>query len=170
MEKSGIPVNFKVLAYDMNNKPIYLPAVAQDNSILNDRIPSEIAATVEVDGIARGTSGCTVRMSRGIHSVRISRPGYDDVTLSVVPSEELTLTVSLRMTPAEYARVKDSIEFMHRLTMEREQNMAAVEERRGHAKMLEQSGFRVTTDRLPETIVTPVMNEWLVPVKREMMK
>lgn len=170
MEKSGIPVNFKVLAYDMNNKPIYLPAVAQDNSILNDRIPSEIAATVEVDGIARGTSGCTVRMSRGIHSVRISRPGYDDVTLAVVPSEELTLTVSLRMTPAEYARVKDSIEFMHRLTMEREQNMAAVEERKGHAKMLEQSGFRVTTDRLPETIVTPVMNEWLVPVKREMMK
>ena len=74
------------------------------------------------------------------------------------------------MTPAEYARVKDSIEFMHRLTMEREQNMAAVEERKGHATMLEQSGFRVTTDRLPETIVTPVMNGWLVPVKREMMK
>ena len=167
LAKSGIPVTFKVLAYDMNNKPIYLPAITQDNSILNDRIPSEVAALVEVDGGAKGTSGGTVRMSRGIHQGRISRVGYEDVTMTVVPSDGLCLTVSLMMTEKEYARVKDSIEFMHRLTLEREAGSAEVAERLGHAKMLEQSGFQIKADKLPDMIGTPVLTEWIVPVKKE---
>lgn len=152
LEKSGIPVTFTVVAHDMNNKPIYLPAMKQDNSILNDRIPTGVAATVEVDGVARGTTGCTLRLSRGMHKVRFSRIGYDDVTMTVVPSEDLQLTVSMRMTDKEYARVKNSIEFMHRLTMEREKSQAEVAERIGHAKMLEQSGLKVDVDKLPDVV------------------
>jgi hypothetical protein len=152
LEKSGIPVDFTVLAYDMNNKPIYLPAIKQDNNILHDRIPAEVAATIEVDGVARGTSSCTIRMSAGMHKVRIRRVGYDDLTMTVVPSEGLALSVSMRMTDAEYARIKDSIEFMHRLTIEREQSQAMVAERLGHAKMLEQSGIRVEADEMPEVM------------------
>lgn len=167
LEKSGIPVSFTVLAYDMNNKPIYLPMVKQDNSILNDRIPAEVAATVEVDGVARGTTGCTLRLSRGMHQVRFSRTGYDDLTLTVVPSEGLSLTVNLRMTDREYARLKDSISFMHRLTMERELSQAEVAERLGHAKMLEQSGMMINADKLPDVVgtpavpVLPVMQNWI---------
>lgn len=168
LEKSGIPVSFTVLAYDMNNKPIYLPMLKQDNSILNDRIPTEVAALVEVDGVARGTTGCTLRLARGMHQVRFSRIGYDDLTMTVVPSEGLALTVNLRMTDKEYARLKDSIEFMHRLTMEREISQAEVEERKGHAKMLEQSGIQVKADKLPDVVgapaavpVMPVMQNWI---------
>lgn len=161
LEKSGIPVTFKVLAYDMNNKPIYLPNLKQDGAILNERIPAEVAATVEVDGIARGSTGCTMRLSRGVHKVRFHREGYDDVTLSVVPSEGLQLTVNLRMTEKEYARVKDSVEFMHRLTVERELSQAEVAERLGHAKMLEQSGFQIQADKLPEVMGMPVLIDWI---------
>ena len=152
LEKSGIPVSFTVLAYDMNNKPIYLPALKQDNTILNDRIPTQVAATVEVDGVARGTTGCTLRLSRGVHKVRFSREGYDDVTLSVVPSEGLSLSVSMRMTEQEYNRVKDSIQFMHDLTIEREQSQGEVAERLGHAKMLEQSGLQIKANELPKVM------------------
>lgn len=157
LEKSGFPVSFTVLAYDMNNKPIYLPMVKQDNTILNDRVPAEVAALVEVDGVARGTTGCTLRLSRGMHQVRFSRIGYDDLTMTVVPSDGLALTVNLRMTDKEYARVKDSVEFMHRLTMARELNQAEVEERLGHAKMLEQSGMLIKADKLPDVVGTPVV-------------
>ena len=87
--------------------------------------------------------------------------------MTVVPSDGLSLTVGLMMTAREYARVKDSIEFMHNLTIEREQSQATVAERLGHAKMLEQSGFLVKTDKLPDVITTPVMTEWIVPVKKE---
>ncbi len=152
LEKSGIPVSFTVLAYDMNNKPIYLPALKQDNTILNDRTPTQVAATVEVDGVARGTTGCTLRLSRGVHQVRFSREGYDDVTLSVVPSEGLSLSVSMRMTEQEYNRVKDSIQFMHDLTIEREQSQGELAERLGHAKMLEQSGLQIKANELPKVM------------------
>jgi hypothetical protein len=87
-----------------------------------------------------------------MHKVRIRRVGYDDLTMTVVPSEGLALSVSMRMTDAEYARIKDSIEFMHRLTIEREQSQAMVAERLGHAKMLEQSGIRVEADEMPEVM------------------
>lgn len=168
LEKSGIPVSFTVLAYDLNNKPIYLPMLKEDSSIVNERVAAEVAATVEIDGVARGTTGCTVRLARGMHQVRFSRVGYDDLTMTVVPSEGLSLTVNLRMTEQEYARVKDSIAFMHRLTMEREINQAEVVEREGHAKMLEQSGIQVKADKLPDVIgvpgvvpVVPVMQNWI---------
>ena len=167
LAKSGIPVTFKAIAYDLNNQPIYLPMLSEENAIRNTRMPSEVAATIEVDGVAKGTSGCTIRMSRGLHNVRIRREGYEDVTMTVVPSDGLSLTVGLMMTAREYARVKDSIEFMHNLTVEREQSQATVVERLGHAKMLEQSGFLVKTDKLPDVITTPVMTEWIVPVKKE---
>lgn len=164
LEKSGIPVSFTVLAYDMNNKPIYLPALKQDNSILNDRIPTEVAATVEVDGVARGTTGCTLRLSRGVHKVRFSREGYDDVTMSVVPSEGLALSVNMRMTDEEYNRVKDSIQFMHDLTIEREQSQAEMAQRLGHAKMLEQSGLQIKADKLPDVVggQAPMFIDWLM--------
>ena len=54
---------------------------------------------------------------------------------------------------------------MHRLTLEREQSQASVAERLGHAKMLEQSGFRVMADKLPDTVGVPVVPAWPVPMQ-----
>lgn len=161
MAKSGVPVSFTVLAYDRANQPIYLPVMDADGVVRDGQVPVEVAATVEVDGIARGASGNTIRLSRGLHTVRFSHAGYEDLTMVMVPSEGLNLTVNLRMTDEHYARVKDSIAFMHNLSIEREQSQAAVAERLGHAKMLEQSGFQIKADRLPEVMGAPVWVDWV---------
>jgi hypothetical protein len=50
---------------------------------------------------------------------------------------------------------------MHRLTVERELSQAEVAERLGHAKMLEQSGFQIQADKLPEVMGTPVLIDWI---------
>lgn len=165
LETSGYPVVFVAEAYDLNNTPIYLPALNPETAIPYERTLAKVAATVEVDGIVRGTTGSTLRLSKGVHQVRIHREGYEDVTLSLAKGEGLTVTVGLRMTEREYARLKDSIEFMHRLTLEREQSQASVAERLGHAKMLEQSGFRVMADKLPDTVGVPVVPAWPVPMQ-----
>lgn len=150
IEVSGIKVTFNVTAYDMNNQPIYLPKYDGERRIVNDRIPATVAATVEVDGVTKGTTTCTVALSPGLHKVRFVRQGYDDLTMMIKPVENQNYTTSMRMTDAEYARIKDTISFMHTLTMERELNQAEVKRLEGEAKRLEQSGIRVDAKELPE--------------------
>lgn len=151
LEASGIKVEFNAVAFDMNNKPIYLPHYDGKNQVLNDRVPATLAAMIEVDGVAKGTASCTIPLSPGMHKVRFTRSGYEDVVMTITPREGLVLSVSLRMTEGEYNRVKDLIEFMHRLTMEREISQSTVKVYEGKAKMLEQSGIRIDAKKLPET-------------------
>ena len=84
--------------------------------------------------------------------------------MSVVPSEGLALSVNMRMTDEEYNRVKDSIQFMHDLTIEREQSQAEMAQRLGHAKMLEQSGLQIKADKLPDVVggQAPMFIDWLM--------
>lgn len=149
LKSSGIKVTFVVTAYDMNNKPIYLPKYEGANNIVTDRIPATIAANIEIDGVTKGSTTCTIPLSSGLHKVRLSRPGYDDVAMTITPSEGLQIAVNLRMTEGEYARIKDTISFMQQLTIQRELSQAEVKRIEGHAKMLEQSGFRIDAKSLP---------------------
>lgn len=146
---SGVPVTFVATAYDMNNKPIYLPRYGGKADILFDRAPASLAATVEIDGVARGATQCTVPVGPGMHKVRFLRPGYDSVALTISPKSEMTMSVSLRMSEAEYARVKDSIAFFHRLTVERDLSQAQVKRLEGEAKLLEKSGIRIDAKEIP---------------------
>ena len=157
LKAGGLPVTVEVLAYDADNCPIYLPLPGEGSSVTNRRVPARVAATVAVDGAVCATSGGVMRLSPGPHRVRIERVGYEPLEMTVVPSENLHLTVNLRMTDAEYARIKDAVRFMHELSKDRELNAAEVERLRGYAKMLEQSGIRVDADKLPDTEIRPLL-------------
>lgn len=152
-EKVGIPVSFSVAAYDKNNEPIYLPAYDGESPILRRETLATLAANVEVDGLAVGSTATAIPLTKGIHKVRISYPGYEPLTLHLTPREDMVVSVNLRMTQEEYDRIKDSITFMHSLTKDRELNQAEVKLLEGHAKALEQSGFRFDIKELPEQMI-----------------
>lgn len=149
---NGIEVTFSTTAYDMNNQPIYLPKYDKNKQV-NSRIPATIAASIEIDGVTKGSTTCTIPLAPGMHKVRFTRPGYDDLTMTITPREGLNLAVNMRMTASEYERIKDSINFMNDLTMKRELNQAEVMKIEGAAKMLEQSGIRIDVDELPENYI-----------------
>ncbi|MEI7946300.1 MAG: PEGA domain-containing protein [bacterium] len=150
---SGIPVKFNVFAYNMDNTPIYLPVYDGQKKVLNETVPAQIEANIEVDGITLGTTPCTTPMTPGLHKVRFTRKGYDDVSMTVKPMQDMSLAVSMRMTEGESGRLRETIDFMHKITMERELNQAQVERLKGEAQMLRQSGFKIDSKKAPDTIM-----------------
>jgi hypothetical protein len=149
----GVPVTFSVMAYDMNNQPIYLPSYNPEKAILREVQPAQLNATVEIDGIAMGSANTPISVTKGFHNVRISYPGYEPVTLRIAPRDEMVVSINLQMTDAEYNRIKDSINFMHTLTQEREYNQAELKVLEGHAQRLQQSGLRFDIKELPEQMI-----------------
>ncbi|MDO5462923.1 MAG: PEGA domain-containing protein [bacterium] len=149
----GLPVTFSVMAYDMNNQPIYLPAYDGKTPVIRSVTPAKLNATIEIDGVVMGSTETPIPLVKGIHKVRISHPGYDPLTLHITPREGMVVSVNLRMNQAEYNRIKDSIDFMHTLTKDREINQAKVKVLEGHAKELEQSGMRFDVKELPEQMI-----------------
>ncbi len=147
---SGIPVQFVVHAYNMDNTPLYLPRYTGEKQMLNEMVPAQIMANVEVDGLAVGSTPCTLPMSPGMHKIRISRQGYDDVAMTIKPNDGMIVAVPMRMTEGEMKRLQSSIEFMQRMTKEREVNQAMVEVLQGEAQKLRQSGFKIDAKELPQ--------------------
>ncbi|MDD4019021.1 MAG: PEGA domain-containing protein [Kiritimatiellae bacterium] len=147
---SGIPVQFVVQAYNMDNSPIYLPRYDGEKKMLNDLVPAQLMANVEVDGLSVGSTPCTVQLAPGMHKVRITRQGYDDITLAIKPRDGLIVSVAMRMTEGEMSRLRSSIEFMQRMTKEREISQALVERLQGEAQMLRNSGIKVDAKEMPK--------------------
>ncbi len=146
---SGIPVQFVVQAYNMDNMPLYLPRYEGEKQMLNNLVPAQIMANIEVDGMTVGSTPCTITLSPGIHKVRISRQGYDDVAMTVKPHDGMIVSVPMRMTEGEMTRLQGSIEFMQKMTKEREMNQAQAELLQGAAQKLRQSGIKVDAKEMP---------------------
>jgi hypothetical protein len=147
---SGIPVQFVVQAYNMDNMPLYLPRYDGEKQMLNNLVPAQIMANVEVDGLVAGSTPCTIPLSPGMHKIRISRQGYDDVAMTIKPNDGMVVSVPMRMTEGEMNRLQNSIEFMQRMTKEREINQAQVELLQGAAQELRQSGIRIDAKEMPK--------------------
>ncbi len=150
IEASGIPVRFITTANDANNQPVYFPSYDSDAIQTLNRVPVSMPANVEINGIAMGSTECTIPLMPGINKVRFTRPGYDDVTMSITPREGLSIAVNMRMTAAENERIKEAILFSHNLTKDRELNEAEVKLLEGYAEMLKNSGYRVDTKDAPQ--------------------
>jgi len=147
---SGIPVMFNVLAYGMDNTPVYLPKYDGKKQVLNEMVPAQIMANVEIDGVMVGSTPCTLSVTPGLHKVRFERPGHDDVAMTIKPNEGLILSVPMRMTEGEANRLRKTIDFMNQLTMQREINQAHVERLQGEAQMLRQSGLKIDAKEMPK--------------------
>jgi len=147
---SGIPVQFVVQAYNMDNMPLYLPRYEGEKQMLNNLVPAQIMANIEVDGMTVGSTPCTIPLSPGIHKVRIFRQGYDDVTMTIKPHDGMIVSVPMRMTEGEMNRLQGSIEFMQKMTKEREVNQAQAELLQGAAQNLRQSGIKIDAKEMPK--------------------
>ncbi len=160
-ERNGIKVRFIAEAADTDNKPFYLPYYDGNQVVLRDGVPVQVTAMVEVNGVVQGTAPCDVFMGKGLHKVRLSRPGYDDVTMTVKPSEGLVLATAMRMTEAEAQRLRGSIEFMQKMTQQKDLSQAEVKRLEGEAQMFRQSGYKIDAKEAPDNYFwapVPFMN------------
>jgi hypothetical protein len=103
----------------------------------------EIPATVEVDGVAVGTSSAPLQASPGIHKVRISAAGFRDwnYTSNIYQGEQLS--VAMQLDPEGYARWGDSAALLEALKDKAKLTNAEADKIEGLAQMFRQSGFKV---------------------------
>lgn len=145
---------------DLQGNEISLPdiRITEDNQLVKgDRtLPVQASATIEMDGFALGTTPAKIKVLPGAHKLRLTRPGFDDVELTINATEGLSLSPTMQMSAAGYARWKDIRTFLNALDMSRLLTDARAEEIRGNAQRLRQSGFlvdfRVNTTEAPKII------------------
>lgn len=175
-------VLIEAYACDPLNVPIYLPRYDDDAEEILPQAKAEVGMLVEVDGMTVGTTPCRIPMLPGPHRIRLWREGFDSVAMQMVPYDGMTLRVGVRMDARQYDRVRDSIVFLqgltadsqrlaaaaaeqgHRHETERELLPARIREIEAHARMLEQSGYRVDIRRDEKVDATALPN---VEVHRE---
>jgi hypothetical protein len=147
---------------DLTGSEITLPDVrlSEDNQLLRgDRsMPVQASATIEIDGFAVGTTPSKLRVFPGAHKLRLTRPGFTDVELTINATDGLALTPTMQLNEEGYRRWKDIREFMDKLDVSRKLTDARVEEMRGNAQRLRQSGFLV--DYRVNTKDAPQMHFW----------
>jgi PEGA domain len=103
----------------------------------------QIPATVEVDGIAVGTTPGPLQSAPGIHKVRISAAGFRDwnYTSNLYQGEQLN--VALQLDTEGYARWGDSAAFLEGLKDKAKLTNAEADKIEGLAQMFRQSGYKV---------------------------
>jgi len=120
-------------------------SITEDNMIVKGdaSIPVQVAATIEIDGMAVGTSPARLRVAPGMHKLRLSRAGFDDLNLTINATEGLTLTPAMTMSKEGFARWKEIRDFLLQLDVKKALTDARCEVMRGYAQMLRQSGYKI---------------------------
>lgn len=117
--------------------------------------PAEFA--VELDGALVGTTGAPREFAAlpGLHRLKITREGYKDWERMVNIRPGLSLNIEATQTSAEIAKMKDLISYFQNLSNATSLNAAQIEEIKGKAQALRQSGYRIDsqikTDEVNET-------------------
>ncbi len=132
---------------DLQGNEISLPnlSITEDNKMLqaDSLLPVQLAATIEIDGMAAGTTPARLRVAPGMHKVRLSRPGFEDVNLTINAKEGLSLTPAMTLSADGFRRWQEIRAFLTALDVTREISSAQSEALRGYAQMLRQSGYKV---------------------------
>ncbi len=120
-------------------------------SIGQDKYKVEaMGVTVEVNGVAVGTTPGTFKVRPGLSKVRLSRDGYKDWERTVNLFEGQKFSVALQLSDQGYARWQNATSFMNTLQNNARLTDGEVKVLEGQAKMLEQSGFKVDTKDAPK--------------------
>lgn len=157
-----VEISIAAAVKDLSGNEITLPDVRlnENNQLVqgDKSIPVQASATIEIDGFAMGTTPARLKVFPGAHKLRLTRPGFADVELTINATEGLTLTPTMQLNEEGYRRWKDIREFMDKLDTNRKLTDARVEEIRGNAQRLRQSGFLV--DYRVNTKEAPAMHFW----------
>lgn len=108
-----------------------------------------MGVTVEINGVAIGTTPGTFQVRPGLSKVRLSRDGYKDWERTVNLFDGQNFSVALQLSDQGYARWQDATGFMNALQNNARLTDGEVKVLEGQAKMLEQSGFKVDTKDAP---------------------
>lgn len=103
----------------------------------------QIPATVEVDGVAVGTTNSSLAALPGIHKVRISSAGFRDWNYTTNIYQGQTLNVALQLNNEGYARWGASAAFLEGLKDKAKLTNAEADKIEGIAQMFRQSGFKI---------------------------
>ena len=157
-----VEISIAASVKDLSGNEITLPDVrlTENNQLVqgDKAVPVQASATVEIDGFAVGTTPSKIQVFPGAHKLRLTRPGFTDVELTINATDGLALTPTMQLNEEGYRRWKDIREFMDKLDVSRKLTDARVEEIRGNAQRLRQSGFLV--DYRVNTKEAPVNNFW----------
>ncbi|MCL2639672.1 MAG: PEGA domain-containing protein [Phycisphaerales bacterium] len=103
---------------------------------------------VELNGIVIGTAPGKWHVAKGIHKLKLTRPGFDNVEKTITVADDTSLTMDMRMSDREWARFKDQMAFMQALKVgEKMSDDKDLRIAYGFAQMLEQSGLRVNINQ-----------------------
>jgi hypothetical protein len=170
LERRGGSVTISIAAVpkDVQGKEIGLPdlRVGDDGKLWNaGLVPVTVVATLEIDGVAAGSTPATLKVAPGLHKLRATRPGMETVELTINAAEGLALNLPMAMTAEGYARWREQVDYVWKLQQEatltaqaidkdRKLTDAALERQRaltpgelevlkGRAEMLRNSGYRI---------------------------
>ncbi len=119
-------------------------------------LPVQASATIEIDGFAMGTTPARIKVFPGAHKLRLTRPGFTEVELTINATDGLALNPTMQLNDEGYRRWKDIRGFLDKIDTNRKMTDALAEEIRGNAQRLRQSGFlvdfRVNTKEAPKIV------------------
>lgn len=139
---------------DLVGNEISLPDLRlnEENKLVQQgpALPVQASATIEIDGFAMGTTPAKVKVFPGAHKLRLTRPGFTDVELTINATEGLALNPTMQLNEEGFQRWKEVRAFLDKIDTNRKLTDAYAEEIRGNAQRLRQSGFMVNTKDAPQ--------------------
>jgi hypothetical protein len=104
----------------------------------------QIPATVELDGVALGTSLGPIQAHKGIHKMRISAAGFKDWNYTTNIYQGQTLNVALQLDDEGYQRWHDSAAFLQNLKGHAQITHAEADKIEGIAEMFRNSSYKIS--------------------------
>jgi len=140
---------------DLDGNEMSLPdiRVNENNEVIigGQARPVMASATVEIDGIALGTTPAKIKIFPGLHKLRLTREGCNDYEATINAAEGLNLAPTLQLSNEGFQRWKEIRAFLNGLDTQRKLTDAQLEVMQGYAQYLRQSRYSVNIDEKVDT-------------------
>ena len=135
---------------DLQGNELSLPdiAVTENNQVVkgDKATPVQACATVEIDGMAMGTTPVQLKIMPGLHKLRLTREGCDDLELTIRAEDGLKLNPTMQLSEAGLKRWMEIRAFLNDLDTQKKLTDAQVKVLEGQAQFLRQSRYSINVD------------------------
>jgi hypothetical protein len=144
---SEVPVTIRCQARDLQGNEISLSDIAmtEDNLVQKgtNLVSLQVSALIVINGVALSSTPSTLMMHPGLHRLRLTRPGFDDVEMTIKAYAGMDMTVTMQMSAEGFARWQKIRESLNALDASRKLTDAEADRLRGLGQMFRQSGYRL---------------------------